>query len=788
MSIIATLPVFLFSNTNALEHLLAHAPHNVSSQVYKAMWQTWVFTASHQRDSSRPEHVFEMRWKKYSENNHLDVIYALRCIADDYLFVCNGQLHVKSQDCFTRWQNLRGRISTLPIKALIAHENNVVLEPSLSYPHNQMMQDYIHTEGLNECHMHLNGYRFPEECWLDTLYNLRAYVKEIGERLKNDRSMREMFKLVNPSLTPSRQYSRLRLALYLRHFLLALGDLQTENEICELCADAYYNYKLFTINPYTSLTPLFISNDQTYMCSLHSEIRLWHHLFRKLEQYESCRPEISFLAQLYLLILNEFVQLNRHNECNKGFAPFDKACSLPRVGIGSKKYYKSVFKSILRVTKAGSKNCIEARLTPESVVKKGAKLMKWWQECCKLDKREPAPQLILVGHFIKEKAPEQPRNTPFTYPDHSKLSLKCIKQADELATFARTVAAQHKIPIGVDAANSEMNAPAEVFAPAFRHFEHNSHSPYKTFHCGEDFLHLISGIRAVSEAVHFLNLKNGNRVGHATAIGINPSLWMKSMPSYVVISRGEWLLNMLFAWNELLPSLSNELRKIERAVIQQATVIFAYSDVALDIHSLTHFYHARHLLPHMVHRRMKNSSRHSFSSFVRREMDLVMSYETEYGNSGLQILDSWHYNKKVKQRAAELIEVKTNDIPEDCLVALQQAVQRLLKQRNVIIECPLVSNLRISQYEDVEQHHLLRWLGIEKYMQDEDEKMDVCLGSDDPGIFVTDIQNEYQHLYNLLEKANVAKDDIMNIIRHVGHVSRVFSFNTPIPSAQDSFF
>ena len=120
-----------------------------------------MFTASHQRDSSRPEHVFEMRWKKYSERNPnpIDIIYALRCIADDYLFVRNGQLHVKSQDCFTRWQNIRGRISTLPVKVLIAHENNVVLEPSLSYPHNQLMLDYIHTEGLNECHMHLNTRR-----------------------------------------------------------------------------------------------------------------------------------------------------------------------------------------------------------------------------------------------------------------------------------------------------------------------------------------------------------------------------------------------------------------------------------------------------------------------------------------------------------------------------------------------------------------------------------------------------------------------------------------------------
>lgn len=784
MSIIATLPVFLFSNTTALENLLSTPPHDISSEDYVQSWKNWVFAASHQRDSSRPEHVFEMRWKKYSEGDPTDIVYALRCIAKDYLYIYNGQLYVKSQEYFSRWQNLRGRISTLPIKVLMASEKNVVLEPALSYPHNQQLRDFIQAEGLNECHMHLNGYRFPEECWLDTLYNLHNYIDKVSKKLERDSSIEEMFRLVNPSLTPFRQYSRLKLALYLRHFLLALGGAQSEKEIGDLYAEAYDVYWHFTVNGYTSQPPRFITKDQSYLGSLHSEIQLWNQVFQQHKRSDTYRQEISFFAQLYLLILNEFIQLNRHNECNKGFSPFNKTSSLTRVGVDSPHYYKSVFMSILRVSQAGVKNSIEVRLTPESVVAKGVKLMRLWQECCQQAKRTPAPQLIMVGHFIKEKPSEQSRTSTFTFPDHSKLCLKCIRQADKLATFAKTVGARNKVPVGVDAANSEQNAPAEVFAPAFRHFEHCANLSYKTFHCGEDFLHLVSGIRAVSDAVNFLDLKNGNRVGHATAIGIAPKLWVQSMPSYIVIPRGEWLLNLIFARNELTPTISNNLYGIEDEAIRQASVIFSASNLSsIDIHTLTHFYHARHLLPQVVHRWLRRIHIPMHTLFLRNEMSLVEAYESKRGKLGLMILDSWHYDKEVKKRASELIEVKTDTIPIRCLIELQQSVQRTLKQRNVIIECPLVSNLRISQYVHVEQHHLLRWLGIGENIYEGDEKMDVCLGSDDPGIFVTDIQNEYHHLYNLLENSELSKKETMNIIRQVGDISRVFSFRAPANDA-----
>lgn len=786
MSIVATLPVFMFSNAIALEQLLSEPIKDIASQEFEKLWRSWVFTASLQRDSSRPEHVFDMRWKKYSTSCPTDIVYALRCVGKDYLHVRSGKLWVKSKECFTRWQNLRGRISTLPVKVLIAYEAGVNLEPMLCYPHNKLMQDYIESEGLNECHMHLNGYRYPEECWLDALYNIHPYITSVSKKLRSDWALREMYKLVNPNLTPARQYMRMKFALYIRHILLFLCGLDDEGEIEELCSKTCEKYRQFVNNPRFLHLPLkFITPNRAYLGSLRSEIQLWQQLFSKMERYEASRKQISFLAQLYLLILNEFIQLSRHNESNNGFAPFDKTCTMPRLGVGGRKYYHAVFTSILRNSHARKKNCIEIRLTPDAIIENGTMLIKQWKECCNANASSSVPQLVVVGHFIKEKATTPTSILPIAFPVHSKLAAKYIGEAERLAKFARTEAALHEIPIGVDAANAEQNVPADVFAPAFRHFERLSHSPHKTFHCGEDFLHLLSGIRAVSEAVNFLSLSGGNRVGHATAIGIDPQLWLNSMPSYIVMSRGEWLLNLIFARKEILRFPSNELSWIESEAMGISNVVFSSMDIPHDIHSLSQFYDARHLLPVLVRCFLRGRQYPQISSFVRTEMDIVASFAAEFGTPGLEILNYWHYNYEVKKKADELIEVPTDAIPVSVLISLQQSVQRLLKHRNVVIECPLVSNLRVSQYTNVEQHHILRWLGI-RPLHPDDEKMGVCLGSDDPGIFVTDIQNEYQHLYNILEKADVPKSEIMEIIRHVGHMSRVFSFHPPVASCTDS--
>ena len=106
---------------------------------------------------------------------------------------------------------------------------------------------------------------------------------------------------------------------------------------------------------------------------------------------------------------------------------------------------------------------------------------------------------------------------------------------------------------------------------------------------------------------------------------------------------------------------------------------------------------------------------------------------------------------------------------------------RLLNKRNVVIETLPVSNLRISQYRDIQDHHLLRWLCVKDCGVEGDAKMTVCMGSDDPGIFVSDLKNEFYHVFSNLRLAGLPPAECMEHIRQLNEAGRIYAFLQSIP-------
>lgn len=51
----------------------------------------------------------------------------------------------------------------------------------------------------------------------------------------------------------------------------------------------------------------------------------------------------------------------------------------------------------------------------------------------------------------------------------------------------------------------------------------------ETYHVGEVFTDIVDGLRAVDEAVHFLNLDCGDRLGHATVLGMDVEKWYEEL-------------------------------------------------------------------------------------------------------------------------------------------------------------------------------------------------------------------------------------------------------------------
>lgn len=96
--------------------------------------------------------------------------------------------------------------------------------------------------------------------------------------------------------------------------------------------------------------------------------------------------------------------------------------------------------------------------------------------------------------------------------------------------------------LGIDACSSEDGCRPEVFAQTFRvlknhlvnqhHWEERIPQLRCSYHVGEENQDVLDGIRAIDEAIRFLNLESGDRLGHATMLGINPNNWYQAVEGY----------------------------------------------------------------------------------------------------------------------------------------------------------------------------------------------------------------------------------------------------------------
>lgn len=97
-----------------------------------------------------------------------------------------------------------------------------------------------------------------------------------------------------------------------------------------------------------------------------------------------------------------------------------------------------------------------------------------------------------------------------------------------------------------------------------------------------------------------------------------------------------------------------------------------------------------------------------------------------------------------------------------------------ISELGIVIETLPTSNLRISYYENISEYHLLRWL------YPEEERMDTCpsivVGSDDPGIFMTNIYNEYAQIYQYLKSSGYTTDQRMKIMEDLYRHSITYNF------------
>lgn len=783
-----------------------------------------------------PDHVFDSAWRflaaRQSPNDCVPIT-ALQALIDEYLEMRHGEVRVQSKNLGAWQQGVVSRLSSAPIQALADvtfgagryaptrlpsqginwHDRESVPWKRQVMPllrsEEALVADYVEREGLHETHLHLNGSTHAEICWLRAIRDSRAETRDFvaaWTRNKNSDQVRELVRQSNPELTPQVFQQHLRVSGRLRAWLAAAAEDRIASDAqlprcCQTLSNAAENEWSIGLQLHTS--------SWSHVHDVEDELTWMARLLGRLRQRSSV--QLSRMFHAYLLLLNEYYRLLVQSEAQYGFDQFQKF-TLTELREPAEKNYRSRFHAMHGpLVKTSTVGFLEGRFAPKGDVLKACRLfqailggyLNYLHDAgaaCKRSSRAPhslsallseldrcleqrtvprrdVHRLTLVAHFIKQDWPpkENCKAGPFR---HYPLDVKLRQSAGVLlSVLARWPRLQVWVR-GLDAAANELHAPPDVFAPVFR-VCYRAGLTRRTYHAGEDFRHLLSGIATMWEALELLDLCNGDRIGHGTAMGINPRLWLDRMPASLTLPCGEWLLGVLAAWQLLrdVPEMQACVHHLQRELENIAHRIFRRSLTAPDLERAMAL-RGLSRLDLMRYLSSETPCQEPLSDHWREEFVRVRS-ACEEQPQAVELLWEWLSNPDVQKRANELISKEASFLDAQSYVRLQQALMQQVAKRGVLIETLPSSNVRISQYHHIDEHHSLRWMRIPGHVEEGDPEIMVCLGSDDPGIFAADIETEFYLLHASLRKKGLSDSEALERLRVLNERGRIYRFHHP---------
>ncbi len=350
---------------------------------------------------------------------------------------------------------------------------------------------------------------------------------------------------------------------------------------------------------------------------------------------------------------------------------------------------------------------------------------------------------------------------------------------------------------GIDVCTDELGVPSWVIAPAFRYLHDVSSQvsaelwegqrmkvpPLRvTVHAGEDFVHLLTGLRNIAWSIRFLGLREGDRIGHGVALGVDATQWAKSA-GRIAVMREERLFDLLFEWHcyaaDHVPMTENRRTYLDREIARLSQAVFKRTLHPYELETLVELLHDEQALAEVgfpdgqsrpIGRLMRNPE---FPDSVKLAKQLLRKY--------LMSPSLFH-----RGRALEWLDPASE-------AAALETLQDYLRQRvgtlGLAVEANVSSNLLLANLGTIENHPLFRLSppagGTGK------KPVSVVFGSDDPLTFATNLPNEFMLARDAILAGEGLSDAEANAwLRQVAEDSLRFRFSQPRPnigSLRESF-
>lgn len=365
---------------------------------------------------------------------------------------------------------------------------------------------------------------------------------------------------------------------------------------------------------------------------------------------------------------------------------------------------------------------------------------------------------------------------------------KAKKQAAMIVKLREYAPEEASRILGIDACSQEIGCRPEVFGSTYRKLR-NHVCAYQdalkripqlrtTYHVGEEFLDMIDGLRAIEEAVRFLDFCCGDRLGHATVLGLSVGEWYRRKRNLIHISAQDYLDNVSWFYHKLVEF------NIEGCEVLKDYLLREFEKYFFDIYRKNIDYE-------ILHQAMQESksglSGLQFDIFTYYDAWKLRGDEPKLYKKGRYIESSafdvdefllgnsfpendknrrrpetaflyymYHYDANVRKAGANELEVRIPDIYVSGVHKIQSEMQQYISCWGIAIETNPSSNLMISNMNNYKEHPIVnlynKGLTWDLKKLQNCPQMFVSINTDDKGIFQTSLENEYSLLACDLEK------------------------------------
>lgn len=443
----------------------------------------------------------------------------------------------------------------------------------------------------------------------------------------------------------------------------------------------------------------------------------------------------------------------------------------------------------------------------------------------------------LIVHFIKSEAGGfASRATRYGYPSLRFGQIRRTTRHEAFHLYRILSRPDPWVPfiVGIDAANLELTTPPEVYAPAFGFLRElpielhepatRSADPYQvfphvqslvsrrrlgmTYHVGEDFRHLLSGLRAIHEVMEFLQAHPGDRLGHAIALGLDPTVWMEQTGYQAVLSKIEWLDTLVWvhhlmgpgnelvgrlgleddiqrlAWQIYAPPRSGGLgTALEGKDLSPLTLHDAWLMRQLDPYCVDAACLARGTLK--IRSLWTSGTERRRWLFVQKKVRERLELEVGAPNSYRLLLRYW-YDREVRVKGGEVISVDMQDRKAQWIALCREVQERMVEElgrRQMVVEVNPTVNRMIGPMERLGQHHVFNLtLDGDRRLS---RRVRVTVNTDNPAVFSTSLAHEFYLLGETLLGEGRPEGEVVEWLEWLRRNGEEYSFVRQLPGADD---